>query len=43
MHEDYCTLRRELVGEGLMVRDGGIYRRVRQEDSDPTTESKFPG
>ncbi len=43
MHEDYCTLRRELVGEGLMVRDGGIYRRVRQEDSDPAAESQFPG
>ncbi len=26
--DDYCTLRRELVGAGLMVRENGIYRRV---------------
>ena len=27
-HEDVATLRRELVGTGLMVRDEGIYRRA---------------
>lgn len=27
-HEDVATLRREMVGFGLMKRDGGIYRRV---------------
>lgn len=25
-HEDYCTIRREMVGFGIMDRDGGIYR-----------------
>ena len=28
-HEDVATLRRELVGMGLMTRDGGIYRRLK--------------
>lgn len=26
--DDFCTLRRELIAEGLMQRDHGIYRRV---------------
>lgn len=30
IHEDYCTLRRELICEGLMVRESGVYRRIRQ-------------
>lgn len=25
-HEDYCTIRREMVGLGIMERDGGTYR-----------------
>ena len=25
-HEDYCTIRREMVGFGIMDRTGGIYR-----------------
>lgn len=25
-HEDYCTIRREMVGFGIMERTGGIYR-----------------
>lgn len=25
-HEDYCTIRREMVGFGIMERAGGIYR-----------------
>lgn len=27
-HEDYCTLRREMIAFGLMTRDHEIYRRV---------------
>ncbi len=27
-HEDYCTLRREMIACGLMTRDHEIYRRV---------------
>lgn len=30
-YDDYCTLRRELIGFGLMTRDHEIYRRVRKE------------
>jgi len=25
-HEDFCTIRREMIGFGIMDRDGGIYR-----------------
>ncbi len=31
-HEDVATLRRELVGTGLMVCSAGVYRRVAGED-----------
>ena len=27
-HDDFCTLRRDLVEEGFMERDGGVYRRA---------------
>ena len=27
-HEDYCTLRRDMISEGLLKRDGGLYQRV---------------
>ena len=27
IHDDYCTIRRELIGFGLMERKNGIYRR----------------
>jgi len=27
-HDDFCTLRRELILEKLMTREGGVYRRV---------------
>ena len=27
IHDDYCTIRRELIGFGLMERENGIYRR----------------
>lgn len=27
-HEDYCTLRRDLIAEKLMERSGSVYRRV---------------
>lgn len=27
-HDDFCTLRRDLVDEGFMRRDEGVYRRV---------------
>lgn len=29
VHEDYCTIRRDMVGEGILRRDGGRYVRVR--------------
>ena len=29
-HDDFCTLRRDLIGEGLMERDHQVYRRVEQ-------------
>ena len=28
-HDDFCTLRRDLISENLMQRDRGIYQRVR--------------
>jgi len=27
-HDDFCTIRRDRVGEGLLAREGSIYRRV---------------
>lgn len=27
-HDDFCTLRRDLIGEGLMVRENGVYWRL---------------
>ncbi len=27
-YEDYCTLRRDMISEGLLTRDGGLYTRV---------------
>ena len=27
-HEDYCTLRRDMISEGLLKRDGSLYQRV---------------
>lgn len=29
-HDDFCTLRRDMVGEGLLARDGQQYWRVRE-------------
>ena len=29
-HDDFCTLRRDMIGEGLMERDNQVYRRVEQ-------------
>lgn len=29
VHEDYCTLRRDMVDEGLLRREGGRYVRIR--------------
>ncbi|MBQ8431380.1 MAG: metalloregulator ArsR/SmtB family transcription factor [Clostridia bacterium] len=31
-HEDYCTLRREMIACGLMTRDHEIYRVVQKDD-----------
>lgn len=28
-HDDFCTLRRDMIGEGLMERSAGIYKRVK--------------
>ena len=27
IHEGFCTLRRDMIGEGLMTRDHQVYRR----------------
>ncbi|MBR2740289.1 MAG: metalloregulator ArsR/SmtB family transcription factor [Oscillospiraceae bacterium] len=29
IHEDYCTIRRDMISEGMLTRDGGIYKRIR--------------
>lgn len=29
IHEDFCTIRRDLVGFGIMERENGVYRRVK--------------
>ena len=29
-HDDFCTLRRDMIGEGLMTRDHQLYRRADQ-------------
>jgi DNA-binding transcriptional ArsR family regulator len=34
---DYCTIRRILVDEGYLTRDGGIYRRVDKKESEVMT------
>ena len=31
-HEDYCTLRREMIACGVMIRNDGIYRRVLKQE-----------
>lgn len=30
-HDDFCTIRRDMIGEGLMERDGSGYWRVKQK------------
>lgn len=30
-HDDHCTLRRDMIGEGLMGRENGTYWRIRQK------------
>ena len=27
-HEDYCTLRRDMISEGLLRRENGLYEKV---------------
>ena len=29
VHEDYCTIRRDMIGDGTLTRDGSTYVRVR--------------
>ncbi len=29
VHEDYCTIRRDMIGEGILRRDGGRYVRIK--------------
>ena len=29
IHEDYCTIRRDMIGEGILRRDGSAYVRVK--------------
>ena len=38
-HPDFFTLRRELVGLGLLARDSGIYWRVTPEEADGRADS----
>lgn len=45
-HEDYCNLRRMLVDEGFMGREGGVYWRVAETSevvSDPTATKTSAG
>ena len=28
-HEDYCTIRRDMIGEGILCREGNTYVRIR--------------
>lgn len=32
-HDDFCTIRRDLIGERLLARDSGSYWRIRECDS----------
>jgi hypothetical protein len=41
-HWDCATLRRELVGAGMMAREGGIYWRVPEEQWRRRTENPPP-
>ena len=29
VHEDYCTIRRDMIGEGILRRDGSEYVRMK--------------
>lgn len=29
VHEDYCTIRRDMIGEGILRRDGNRYERIK--------------
>ena len=29
VHEDYCTIRRDMIGEGILRRENGLYTRIR--------------
>ena len=30
-HDDFCTIRRDMIGEGLMVRENGLYWRAKPQ------------
>jgi hypothetical protein len=30
-HDDFCTLRREMVGENILTRNNGIYKLVKND------------
>lgn len=30
-HDDFCTIRRDMIGEGLMMRENGLYWRVKPQ------------
>ena len=32
IHDDFCTIRRDMVAEGLLARENGIYRLAERED-----------
>jgi biotin operon repressor len=41
LYEDYCTIRRMLVDEGYMTRQGATYRRNEREDKPVDTRSEM--
>ena len=38
-HDDFCTIRRDMIGEGLLTRDHGIYRKP-EAGSTPEAENR---
>ena len=39
-HDDFCTIRRDMIAEQLLTRNKGGYRRVSEADADQTPESE---
>ncbi|KYF66565.1 ArsR family transcriptional regulator [Sorangium cellulosum] len=43
LYPDHCTIRRMLVDEGYMARDGQLYRLIEAETRTPEAETRTPG